>query len=230
MRFDADIIKGLFKDVVNSITEHVHKLLQQDENKDIKAVVLVGGFSESPILHQAFKNEFPGLNVVVPIQAVSAVLTGAVIFGHNPSAISHRIIKLTYGLQIRLPFDGSKHPTSSRKKGSDGLKWCPDIFDKHVEAGQAVRLGESSHNANYYPANSESTSMRINVFASTEKSPQLVTDSHCTLVGSLKIPLSGSGDNRAVAIGMVFGGTEIEVHCTELSTKNVSVITIDFLT
>lgn len=219
----------MFTKPVDHVKGHLQRLLQEPTTNGTEVIIMVGGFSDSPMLHQPIKERYPGINVIKPEEAVLAVLKGAVMFGHNSTIISPRICKLTYGLQMRLPFDKRKHPQSSKVTSADGSEWCKNIFSKHVEIDQPVRLGETSPEVHYYPAHKDSTTMTINVYESTEKNPKFVTDIGCKLAGSLQIPLTGLGDHRPVSVQMRFGGTEIEVECTEKSTKQTFKLNIDFL-
>jgi actin-related protein len=59
-----------------------------DKNKSqggvISTILMVGGFSDCPLLHERVTSEFPKLNVICPSDAVATVLKGAVMYGHNP--------------------------------------------------------------------------------------------------------------------------------------------------
>jgi molecular chaperone DnaK (HSP70) len=73
-----------------------------DKNKSqggvISTILMVGGFSDCPLLHERVTSEFPKLNVICPSDAVATVLKGAVMYGHNPELISERICPRTYGI------------------------------------------------------------------------------------------------------------------------------------
>ena len=71
---------------------------------------MVGGFSESPMLQHAVKKEFGNLRVIVPREASSSILRGAVAFGHNPKSITQRVLTKTYGFDCLKEFQSDKHP------------------------------------------------------------------------------------------------------------------------
>jgi hypothetical protein len=64
---------------------------------------MVGGFSDSPLIYERVKSEFPKLNVICPSDAVAAVLKGAVMYGHNPELISERKLCENNGISQSPP-------------------------------------------------------------------------------------------------------------------------------
>ncbi|XP_053400594.1 heat shock 70 kDa protein 12A-like [Mercenaria mercenaria] len=89
-RVDPGIVKGFFEKSIGNIVKHVKGLLKESINSDVEAIVMVGGFSESPLLQENFRDNFPNLKIIVPEENGLAVLKGAVVFGHNPATISQR--------------------------------------------------------------------------------------------------------------------------------------------
>lgn len=73
------IICGKTVDLVTSII--------QNDNLQVRSIVLVGGFSESIVVQKIFKDSFPKNNVLIPMEAGMAVLKGAVIYGFNSSIV-----------------------------------------------------------------------------------------------------------------------------------------------
>ena len=79
--------EDFFAETVTEITRHLKSLLQQKSGKGIATIILVGGFSESPMLTHAVKSAFPKMRVIIPQEAAWSVLCWAVIFGHDPGLI-----------------------------------------------------------------------------------------------------------------------------------------------
>ncbi|XP_060607561.1 heat shock 70 kDa protein 12A-like [Ruditapes philippinarum] len=129
LRVDAAIVKGFFEPSIESIIEHVKGLLQSSSNKGVEAIVMVGGFSESPMLQETVRSRFPDLRIIVPDEAGLAVLKGAVIYGHSPTTISQRVSKYTYGTNVQVAFDADKHPLERMKQTDTGVK-CRNVFSK----------------------------------------------------------------------------------------------------
>ncbi|XP_052787474.1 heat shock 70 kDa protein 12A-like [Mya arenaria] len=229
LKIPASVVRTLFQKSVSTTTDHVAELLEADANKGIQAIVMVGGFSESPLLQHAIQSRFSSLKVIIPDEAGLSILKGAVIFGHSPNAITQRISKYTYGIRCKCLFNENKHPLSNKVIGEGGVAFCKNAFAKHVEAGQSLRIGDTQAEHEYIPSRSEQTIMRFPIFATKEKNPLLVTESGCFEIGKLRIPISGTGLDRKVYVQMNFGGTEIEVKGTDKATGNAVEVKVDFL-
>lgn len=91
LRMDANLIKKLFTETVNMLVEHLKKLMAEDNLSDISTLLMVGEFSESPIMQEAIKQAFRDKRVIAPNEAGVAVLKGAVLFGHESGAVPQSI-------------------------------------------------------------------------------------------------------------------------------------------
>ena len=86
----TEVMVDLFRPCVQSIVEHVQKLLEEPQLSGTSYILMVGGFSESKILQQAVIQQFgDGIKVLVPIDAGLCMLKGAVLYGHDPQLISN---------------------------------------------------------------------------------------------------------------------------------------------
>ncbi|XP_052779784.1 heat shock 70 kDa protein 12A-like [Mya arenaria] len=229
LKMDPAVARNFFKESIDSTVEHVKDVLQKRENRGVEAILMVGGFSESKMLNKAVKQAFPGLKMIVPNDAGLAVLKGAVMFGHEPMGITERISKYTYGIQSNDLFDSSKHPESAKFTDTEGVDRCKDFFDKHVITGQSLKVGEAQAVVKYFTQAIHTSTLLIMVYATKSKTPVLITDLGCKKVGECNIPMTGTGAYCEVLVRMIFGGTEIDVECTEKATGNVTHIPIDFL-
>lgn len=91
LRMDAYLIEKLFTEPVDMLVKHLKKLLSKDNLSDISTLLMVGEFSESPVMHDAIKRAFPDKKVMKPVEAGYAVLKGAVMFGHESGAVPQSI-------------------------------------------------------------------------------------------------------------------------------------------
>lgn len=98
LRMETKYVEGFFAQSIDKTADHLSNLLEQNDVKDISTIILVGGYSESQMLVKGIKSMFPKMNTLVPKDAAWSVLCGAVIFGHDPSLISQRRSKYTYGI------------------------------------------------------------------------------------------------------------------------------------
>ena len=228
-----DLVKDIFNEAVNKIVEKTNELLQAVNN--IEAVVLVGGFSESPYLNRIMKTKFNGIKVfrnsvqvLTPKEPASAVIKGAVINGHQPTAIDSRVCKYTYGIGRMMWFDDHVHPINKRIEVDD-TAWCDDLFNKHIEIGQTVRLGDEFEEQEYFPITADMKQGVLEVYASTTKNPQFIDEPNCQLVGLIKIDLTGGDADAKVLVKLIFGGTELIIEAREEKTGKTTVGPVDFL-
>ncbi|XP_052794431.1 heat shock 70 kDa protein 12A-like [Mya arenaria] len=82
LRINCEFVRGWFKDTCDNTVKNVRDLFKQPAMLSCKTILLVGGFAESPVLQQAFRDNFPDMRLIVPEEAGLAVLKGAVLFGH----------------------------------------------------------------------------------------------------------------------------------------------------
>ena len=233
MIITLELARDMFDEAVNKIVDKTNELLGAVSN--IEAVVLVGGFSESPYLNNIMKTKFEGktiyqtaVQVLSPNEPSSAVIKGAVINGHDPKAIDSRVCKYTYGIGRMMWFDDHVHPTSKRIV-VDGTPYCDDLFNKHIEIGQTVRLGDDFEEHDYYPVTDYMKQGVLMVYASTKRNPQFIDEPECQLVGLIRIDLTGGNANAKVLVKLVFGGTELIVEALEEDTGKMTVGPVDFL-
>lgn len=72
-----------FKQSITEISNHLKKLFQNKDGKGISIIILVGGYAESPMLIEGIKSNFPEMRTVIPQEASSSILLGALIFGYK---------------------------------------------------------------------------------------------------------------------------------------------------
>jgi hypothetical protein len=232
IRVDAKIAQSFFKQSVDSILQHLASLLRRRLNKECTAIVMVGGFSESSILQDAVKCAFGRkYNVIIPDGAGLAVLKGAVIFGHQPSTISERICKYTYGKSIcHKTTSACDHPPT-KTEWIDGKLYCLDIFMKHITIGQTVKLEEEQMEMITCPIYADQTKIDTTIYASILRDPYLITQLDCIKIGHFVIPIPDTslGTDREIGTRFIFGDTEIAVKTEDKQTGQVQIHSIDFL-
>ena len=70
--------EGFFQPTCDGISNHVKKRLASPVVKDVKIILMVGAFSESPLLQDAIRNAFPYRQIIVPQNVGEAVQKGVV--------------------------------------------------------------------------------------------------------------------------------------------------------
>ena len=149
---------------------------------------MIWGFSESPMLQHAIKKAFPNLKITIPKEASSAILRGAVSFGYNPTSITHRVLKKTYGVANMLPFNEDIHDEKYKVQVPKGV-FCNKLFSKHIEKGKSVEVGEDLAEQRYLPNRHDQKEFRFKIYASDLKDPKY-TDKGCHHLGTLEVDIS----------------------------------------
>ncbi|XP_056014931.1 heat shock 70 kDa protein 12B-like isoform X2 [Ostrea edulis] len=230
LRMEANITQGLFEESCDKIVDHVQSIFRDKKVKEIKTILLVGGYAESPMLQESMQKKFGHLKIIIPQEAGLSVLKGAVIFGHEPDAISTRKCKYTYGVDNTEIFDPKLHP-AEKKIVINGKDRCDDIFSTHVIVGQEIHVGESQVSQRYGVLKPNQTTMLFNLYASTIQNPKFVTDISCQHLGkfTIELPDTTKGLDRHVEVNLTFSGTEIEVTATDIDTGRSVKTVVDFL-
>lgn len=229
-----EIVEEFFKNILKNIVDYIVRILQDPKCSDIKMILMVGGFSESPLVRKTIRAKFEkNMRVIVPQDAGMSVLKGAVLFGHAPNVVAERICKRTYGIDMHYDFIEGKH-SKAKKVEIDGIELCKDIFEKFVTVGDSIRLGETKSHDFYNTFESSDRKKKIEkvrVYTSLEKMPQYVTDKTCNEIGTieLKPPAEGWPDTVEGRIEMQFGGTEFKVRVIDEVTKKEFASSFDFL-
>jgi hypothetical protein len=230
VRINKDTFDGFFKPSCEGIIDHVKKLLSDPKVRGTDIILMVGGFSESAVVQKAVRDAFPNCRVVIPRDAGLAVLKGAVLFGHDPSAVASRVAKFTYGIGCTVPFDPKKHDPRKKKK-IDGKDRCDDVFSKHVETGSVLHFNEEQGEHKYYPIYANQKEISFPVYTTDAPNPKYVDDPGCKYVGTLNMDISdiAGGLEREFAAKLKFGGTEMTVTAVNTNTGQAASAQFDFL-
>ena len=224
LKVSADKFKSFFEVPVKEIVTHVQGL-RKIMKKPIKAILMVGGFSESPVLQNAMKESFAKteVNVIIPIDASLCVLKGAVLYGFSPCSVAFRTSRYTYGVAMTEPFHETKHP-DRKKVVIDGANFCDDVFDKHVEIDQEIPSGVPLQERRYYPFTDDDRTFSLMLYRSSAKDPQFINDSGCVPVGIFELPversLGATKWDRALQVQLVFGAADIHVRTVQSNKKH----------
>jgi molecular chaperone DnaK (HSP70) len=78
LRFNADLMIKLFTPTIDSIITLMKNTLSNRSTNDLSTILMVGGFSECPLIQDAVQAAFPGKRIIIPEDAGMSVLKGAV--------------------------------------------------------------------------------------------------------------------------------------------------------
>ena len=219
----------LFAPVLSDIRDHLKRLQERTKALNIKTMLLVGGFADSPILQNEIKKEFSkDFQVLVPRNAAIAVVQGAVLFGKNPAKITERVMSTTYGADCSRDFDKNIHP-SSKFFLADGRPMCQDLFSCFVKEDEVARSGRTVRKM-YTPLHANDTQFTFGFYAAKNPECKFITDEGVTKIGSVtvKSPDTSKGLSRNIEVSMHFGGTEIVATAIDISSGSTAQTTLDF--
>ncbi|CAG2207277.1 Ubiquitin-conjugating enzyme E2 J1,Probable ubiquitin-conjugating enzyme E2 33,Ubiquitin-conjugating enzyme E2 32,Ubiquitin-conjugating enzyme E2 6,Ubiquitin-conjugating enzyme E2 34 [Mytilus edulis] len=220
LRLNSKIVQCFFEKPAANICRHIHDVLLSLREHEIDTILLVGGFAESKVLQEKVQSKFPTIKVLQPNEPGSAVIKGAVEFGHCPEKIRFRMSPYTYGVDTVAPFRHGKDPFSKHWE-FDGEAYCLDKFHIHVKKNQSVETGTEISNKNYHPMTKEQTSMNFKIVTSDALSPIYIDDPGNRIIGSfeVRIPNAFSSSERSVNVKMIFRGTELDVEAQDAHTQ-----------
>lgn len=232
LRLSPEVMQSLFQPTLLRIREAIGNVLNNPDAKNLKYLFLVGGFAESPMLQHFVREEFGDiLKVIIPQGVGLSILKGAVLYGQDPSVISIRHCRLTYGVGVLNKYDEAKHP-KEKLFTKDGMEWCSDVFDKFVVINQPLRSGDTVVRS-YTPAKIDQKLSIINIYASDKEDVQFITDPSVRKCGTLSLDLSTENPitptRREIQTIMSFGDTEIRMTALDVLTGKSVKSTIDFL-
>ncbi|XP_045194396.2 heat shock 70 kDa protein 12A-like [Mercenaria mercenaria] len=223
LRIDAVISNEFFRAITVEMAKLIsHTLSSFKTAKDVSILVLTGAFADSEVVQEIMHQELVGKSqikqIIVPPDSDVAVLKGAVIFGHNPGAISCRINRYTQGLRIARLYNPEMHDPS-RRSVLNGIEYILDIFSPFLTVGTRVPAGFISHQA-LTTTEPLQKKIEIDLYQSSSLSHNFVTDEGCESLGKIEyeIPIP-SEEARTIYIDFVLGGTELELIITDKKTS-----------
>lgn len=222
LQIEGRIIQECFNESITNLIEHVKNLLRKPQLRNVKTIMLVGGFSESDILKSYVKSAFQGrLAVVVPEQAEIAVVKGAVMYGHNTSSISSRILPCTYGISTAVPFEENKHP-ESKKVYRDGQYKCEDFFKVFIPAGTTVIPRQTRKQHTFSAPMLGASHVSVEIYTSSSENPMYVSDPTSKRIGELQLTLEQRlvDQKQLIDVTMWFGDTTLHVEAKEKGREN----------
>ena len=227
LKLSPTLMESFFKDSLENIFDHAKTILRSIG--DVNMILLVGGYAQSPLVQEKFRNEFTNLQIIIPQDCNLAVLKGAVLFGQNPMPVSARILRYTYGLSVISKFDPNVHPQESRFTDIDGVEKCRNAFEKLIDKNVKVPLSGRILTSEHEPPPTSPKKYTISVYC-TENDNPIVVDESCQLVGTLAISVpdhfTGIWSSHEK---YEFGMTEIKVSATVKATNETFETTLDLL-
>ena len=223
------IIQTFLMSQISQIVEHIRNLQEKKECSDCNAIFLVGGFSECKMLQTAVSEAFSKTcNVIIPTSPSLAILKGSIKFGFNPTIISQRFAKFTYGLKKTRKFEADDKE-EYKYINSEGECYCRKIFMEILREMTPITKENCVFKTYYVPIDRDQKGLGITLFKSSNTNAKYITDDGVEKLGRLYVPMPGTGLDRKVEVTIDFSGTEIIASVLNLNTNETKFLYIDFL-
>ena len=154
-------------------------------------------------------------------------------FGLDPSVVTLRKSRMTYGVGVLNRYVKGKHPKAKLVK-KEGVEWCTDVFDKFVTTDQSIALGDTVIRS-YTPAKPGQKCSVIHIYSSEKSDAKFITDKGVQRCGTLCLDLSNvnypqnTSKRREIQTRMTFGDTYIKVTALDITTGKSVRASINFL-
>ncbi|KAG2203941.1 hypothetical protein INT47_007524 [Mucor saturninus] len=217
-----ELMERVFEPVVSKVIHLIQQQLDHPEaRKPMDAIFMVGGFSKSPYLESRIRETFKDRASIISAapRGELAVVRGAVMLGLQPTIVSQRIAKHTYGIQTRSRFDCNEDPEEYRITGTD---LCGNRFHLIVKKNQKLPNNHVvSHN--YTISSTNKTAIVIYACDDDNVVPRWVQSTDGVAlkqVGKfiLSAPANMNGDEIPLKVDFYFGKTEIKIDAHVLET------------
>ena len=232
LRISPAKMAKMFGGVLKKVEHHLEDLLQKPSVKGVSCVFLVGGFGESVYMQEMVKEVFgKSCLVLIPEEASLCVLKGAVMYGHNLSAISSRISKMSYALKAYREFRNDKD-SPRQKIVVKGMSNRIFHLEPLVQVGEEIPL-DTIRSICVSPAKPSQTTLQLPLYSSkdtihnTESHPDDDNVVHLSTI-TVVSPDTSRGTDRTIKVSITFGGTEIYFQALDEVSGNKSAATVSY--
>ena len=224
------VVLDWIETVSRNVQAHV-QLLLNELSFNISFIIMIGGFSNSPVLLEEIKSVVGDTSIFAPEEAELAVVKGAVLFGWTPSAITTRRSKYSYGIENTPKFKVGIHLPPKKITDDDGIDRCKNIFDTLVAEMQEVEIGKVVRQTRN-PIRYNQKKIRLKVYYSAHKGVRYTDERGCMYLGDILVPMPDvTGDkSRKVDVLVTFGETELHVDAQDRTSGKKMNASFDFLT
>lgn len=250
MRIDETYLtETVFAGPIKDIVKHLNDLFAKKDVKGIDIVLLVGGFSECPMLQDEIKKVFSDKTIVNPRDGSIAVMKGAVLFGHSAEIIARKRIeqghqlhdmgdlkvsecvvrksRAFYGVATDVHFIEGEHLPVHRYTNEEGYVMCSDIFDCLIGKNQEMEIGTTVFEKTF--RSSSTSEANVEIYRS-DKKVKYCHDEGCQNIGNIRAYYSDSSQKRRLfKIQLHFGFTEKIAIATDMTTQKTWKAKLDCL-
>ena len=237
IHINQQFMTAFFAPALEGILHEVNAQFQRLGDRGCDFMYLVGGFSNSPLLQQCLEAEFSSKvkqKIIKPQRQDApgaAIVEGAVLYGLNPDTwIRERCSRMTYGYEVRQPFEEGIDPEHKRVKSEKKISYCDGRFFSFIHAGDSIGVSQSIDQI-VFPFLSTDKEVSLRFYAAKNQQIRYVDEEDVEYLGKMeiKIPEAKNQEKRKINISVYFGRTEIEVKAKELITNQEYKTTLQFL-
>ncbi|GAQ90012.1 Molecular chaperones HSP70/HSC70 [Klebsormidium nitens] len=174
---------------------------------------LVGGFSQSPYLIKRVTETFAHrvANIVTPPEPGTAICQGAVLFGLDPSIITERTSRKTYGIKCAREFRPGDPEDKKWFHDEDGCFHVSNSFNIFVRNGDQV-LVDSEIRHSFRPSKLDQTQCPVFLLTTDKRDPRFADDDGVEEDFGFSLDMEDlPRGQRSFDVRMKFGATTIEV-------------------
>ncbi|GAB7329544.1 hypothetical protein MBLNU13_g01308t2 [Cladosporium sp. NU13] len=253
---NAAQVKKIFEPVINQVLELVQGQVDAVKAKhgNVTGIILVGGFGQSNHLYTKLKQHFntappppytqrpthengnmdqPGIEILQPLHAWTAVVRGAALRGVEGSVVEKRRSRLAYGTSYATVFDEKKHPASDRYWSPLWERWMvSDRMQWHIAKGAPISSDEPisfHYTRNFRPG--QSLIVEDDLIACEEDNAPDAYNKNLVSVCKLKTDLSAVPQSLFTTLttskGQEFSNLDFELHMKIQSANLVFELIVD---
>lgn len=136
---NRELMQHFFKETLDTITKTIDEVKNKcsKEKKDVQALILSGGLSESPYIRKKLENEFgKQLAILRELDPRNTVVRGAILIGEANQNVIERLAEYTYGFASTSVFNPSVHDEEASCMIGE-RKVCK-IFNTIIRKGESL--------------------------------------------------------------------------------------------
>ncbi|XP_078311405.1 heat shock 70 kDa protein 12B-like [Crassostrea virginica] len=225
---DPSLLNSFFQEAIDGIVRIMQDMLDNLLCADLEHIIMVGGFSGSEIIRKVLRETFPSYRFFLPDEPELAVLKGAVYFGHIPNAVSSRVARFTYGVNISRRFRPEEDP-ENKMIVIDKVPRCKNVFFPMKRRGDQIETDkEYSFVFNSFKQNQHI--FIATIYVTDDKKPKYIDDEGCKALGSLTLNvLNDSEKDAEIEQTIIFGETNLIFRAKQCGADNCVATSFDLL-
>ena len=215
MIMKTKVFRGFFTNTIQGVIKTVKAMLSE-VNEDVNTFICVGGFSDCKLLKDAIRDNLTGIRVIIPEEAVTSIMKGAIIYGRDQSVVSTRVSRYTYGLDWNEDFDPKIHNARKREETDDGPV-CRDIFKTLILKGDHIPYNQPPVQIDAYCKSRYQTVIDFPFYRSDIlQKPKYIDDIGCHPIVTMSVDIGESMSlDRCVKLRIYFGETELRAEAED---------------